>query len=182
MILIVRLLSSIRRRASTQVQYRRARRVLGAEQGAKLGAGSRVNIAGGKLSVGRGVVIEHAAQIAVFGTLEIGDGVTIGDHFHCNATESVRVGAGSQLSWRVTIMDSDFHTITELDGTAGSMRAAVSIGKHALIGAGATILKGVTVGDGAIIGAGAVVTRDVRPGWIAVGNPAREVREVAAWI
>jgi UDP-2-acetamido-3-amino-2,3-dideoxy-glucuronate N-acetyltransferase len=44
----------------------------------------------------------------------------------------------------------------------------------ASIGANATILGGVTIGEGAIVGAGSVVTRDVPPGVIVRGNPARE--------
>jgi acetyltransferase-like isoleucine patch superfamily enzyme/dTDP-4-dehydrorhamnose 3,5-epimerase-like enzyme len=43
----------------------------------------------------------------------------------------------------------------------------------ASIGANATVLAGVTVGERALVGAGAVVTRDVPPGAIVVGNPAR---------
>lgn len=46
--------------------------------------------------------------------------------------------------------------------------------RGASIGANATILGGVTIGEGAIVGAGSVVTRDVPPGVIVRGNPARE--------
>jgi UDP-2-acetamido-3-amino-2,3-dideoxy-glucuronate N-acetyltransferase len=48
----------------------------------------------------------------------------------------------------------------------------------ASIGSGAVILCGVTIGAGAIIGAGSVVTRDVHPGAIVAGNPARMIRQV----
>ncbi len=41
------------------------------------------------------------------------------------------------------------------------------------VGAGAVILGGITVGDGAAIGANAVVVKDVPPGALAVGVPAR---------
>ena len=44
------------------------------------------------------------------------------------------------------------------------------------IGSGATILPGVTIGNNAIIGAGSVVTKDVAPGEIVAGNPARRLR------
>ena len=46
----------------------------------------------------------------------------------------------------------------------------------ASIGTGATILANVTIGERAIVGAGAVVTRDVPPGTVVVGNPARLLR------
>ena len=50
------------------------------------------------------------------------------------------------------------------------------IGNNVSIGSNATILGGVTVGEGAIIGAGAVVTKDVPPETIAVGNPAKIIK------
>jgi acetyltransferase-like isoleucine patch superfamily enzyme len=48
--------------------------------------------------------------------------------------------------------------------------------RGASIGSGAVILAGVTIGAGALVGAGAVVTRDVGPGTVVVGNPARFLR------
>jgi UDP-2-acetamido-3-amino-2,3-dideoxy-glucuronate N-acetyltransferase len=45
--------------------------------------------------------------------------------------------------------------------------------RRASLGSGAVILGGVTIGEGALVGAGAVVTRDVQPGEVVVGNPAR---------
>jgi UDP-2-acetamido-3-amino-2,3-dideoxy-glucuronate N-acetyltransferase len=47
------------------------------------------------------------------------------------------------------------------------------------IGAGAVLLPGITIGEYAIVGAGAVVSYDVPPRKVAVGNPARVVKDVA---
>jgi acetyltransferase-like isoleucine patch superfamily enzyme len=51
--------------------------------------------------------------------------------------------------------------------------------RGASIGSGSTILCGVEIGEGAIVGAGSVVTRNVQPGTIVAGNPARRLRDVA---
>jgi len=48
--------------------------------------------------------------------------------------------------------------------------------KGASIGSGAVIIAGVTIGENAIVGAGAVVTKDVPPGTIVAGVPARKLR------
>ena len=52
------------------------------------------------------------------------------------------------------------------------------IKKGASIGSGATLLCGITVGEKSIVGAGAVVTKDVPPGMIVAGNPAKVLRPV----
>jgi len=56
--------------------------------------------------------------------------------------------------------------------------APIAIEENVWIGMGAVILPGVTIGSGAIVGAGAVVTRDVAPGEIVGGVPARQLRTV----
>ena len=48
--------------------------------------------------------------------------------------------------------------------------------KGASIGSNATLLCGITVGEKAVVGAGAVVTKDVPPGMIVAGNPAKILR------
>ena len=50
--------------------------------------------------------------------------------------------------------------------------------KGASIGSGSTILAKVTIGEGAIVGAGSVVTKDVPPGTIVAGHPAKVLRKI----
>jgi maltose O-acetyltransferase len=54
----------------------------------------------------------------------------------------------------------------------------IVIGDEAWLGGGAIVLPGVTIGRRAVVGAGAVVTRDVPPDTIVAGNPARVIREI----
>jgi len=65
---------------------------------------------------------------------------------------------------------------TEADWTVVPTR----VGRRASIGSGAVILCGVTIGEGALVGAGAVVTKDVPPGGVVAGNPARLLRPPGA--
>jgi maltose O-acetyltransferase len=53
----------------------------------------------------------------------------------------------------------------------------VTIGDHAWIAIGSTVLGGVTIGRGAVVAAGSVVTRDVEPMAIYGGVPARKIGE-----
>jgi len=53
-----------------------------------------------------------------------------------------------------------------------------TIRRGARVGGAAVLLPGIEVGEEAFVGAGAVVLRDVEPGTVVVGNPARPIRQV----
>jgi maltose O-acetyltransferase len=55
----------------------------------------------------------------------------------------------------------------------------ITIGRNVWIGGAVVVCPGVTIGDDTVVGAGSVVIRDVPPGVLAVGNPARVVRSIA---
>ena len=79
----------------------------------------------------------------------------------------VHVGARSYLAFESRILAHD--------RTRG-LYLHTRIGRDCFVGGRAMILPGVSVGDGCVIGAGAVVTRDLPPGSVAAGNPARVLR------
>ncbi|MEU1053290.1 sugar O-acetyltransferase [Streptomyces sp. NPDC005876] len=54
----------------------------------------------------------------------------------------------------------------------------ITIGDNVWLGGGVIVLPGVTIGEDSVIGAGAVVTKDVPAGVVAVGSPARPVRDL----
>jgi maltose O-acetyltransferase len=55
----------------------------------------------------------------------------------------------------------------------------IAIGHNVWLGGGVIVLPGVTIGDDTVVGAGSVVTRDLPPAVVAVGNPARIIREAS---
>lgn len=55
----------------------------------------------------------------------------------------------------------------------------IVIGNNVWLGGGAIVLPGVTIGDNSVIGAGSVVTKDIPANVVAVGNPARVVRNLS---
>jgi heptaprenylglycerol acetyltransferase len=94
--------------------------------------------------------------------------------------ELIRIEDDVTISFRVTIVVHDdarrMDRISpgQLEGTV----APVVLERGCYLGAACLVLPGVTVGERAVVGAGAVVTRDVPPGKVVVGVPARVVRDV----
>jgi len=97
--------------------------------------------------------------------IECSGGVRIGQHFH--------PGRG------LTIFSSkhDYRGDRTIPYDEIDLPAPVVIGDCVWVGANVMILPGITIGEGAIVAMGAVVTRDVSPGAIVAGNPARVVNQ-----
>lgn len=54
----------------------------------------------------------------------------------------------------------------------------ITLGDNVWLGGGVIVCPGVTIGDNSVIGAGSVVTKDIPANVVAVGNPARVLREI----
>lgn len=57
-------------------------------------------------------------------------------------------------------------------------RGPVKIGKYVHLGEGVCVMPGVTIGDYSVIGAGSVVTHDIPPFCVAVGSPAKVIKQI----
>ncbi|WP_073837153.1 sugar O-acetyltransferase [Micromonospora sp. CB01531] len=115
---------------------------------------------------------------------EFGFNVSVGDHFYANFDCVMLDGGGITIGDhvlfgpRVGIYTSN-HAVDAAERAAGGCYAKpVTIGDHVWIGGGVTINQGVAIGDNTIIGSGSVVTRSIPSGVIAVGSPARVLREI----
>jgi len=81
----------------------------------------------------------------------------------------VSIGDNSVIGYNSTILAHEFLVEEFRVGN-------VEIGANVLLGANTTVLPGVKIGDGARVGAGSLVNRDIPPGVLACGVPAK-VRE-----
>ena len=93
----------------------------------------------------------------------------------------ITIGNKVAIARRVSIYDSDAHSILDEDGNRINPDAEIIIKDNSWIGIGAIILKGVTIGEGAIVAAGSVVTHDVPPHCMVAGNPAKIIRQDVRW-
>jgi acetyltransferase-like isoleucine patch superfamily enzyme len=107
--------------------------------------------------------------------------ISIGDHTFINygssitAYEQVKIGRHCLLGHHLLIVDRNEHGVEQRE--VAPPPAPVIIEDHVWIGSRAIILPGVRIGRHAAIGAGSVVTKDVPANCLAVGNPARVVRQ-----
>ena len=142
------------------------------------------SVIGARLATGHNVVIREQCvlgdDVSVWSNsvidygCEIGDGVKI--HTNCYIAQFTVIEAGAFVAPGVSVANDLYPGDDE---SAELMRGPI-IGAGAQIGVGATLLPYVKIGAGAMVGSGAVVTRDIAPGMVAVGNPARETKPVAA--
>jgi acetyltransferase-like isoleucine patch superfamily enzyme len=146
-----------------------------------------------------GLIINYCMYSAILGQLnyrkirpflwrmmgaKIGKSVYIGSEVWVDIgnTKLVNIEDGVHIANRCFILchQRDFkeYYVDSVYGDLPYVRKKVHLKKGCLLGSGVTILPGVTVGVGSIIGAGSVVTKDI-PDWsLALGNPAKVVRNI----
>ena len=124
----------------------------------------------------RGVILLATSDTA---RIVIGPRTYINRHTMIDADALVEIGEQTMIGPFCYLTDHD-HPIRagQAPGEGALISAPTRLGKRCWIGAHVTILKGVTIGDGSVVGAGSIVTKSLPAGVVAVGNPARVVREI----
>ena len=123
------------------------------------------------------VRISHACRIFVHGELKIGDKTYINPNCHLVVTKGLHIGSDCAISWNFQAIDSDIHQ----SSAAKDVSKPIKIGNHVWIGSNVTVLKGVEIGDGSIIAAGSLVNKNIPPGVLAGGVPAKILKEGVTW-
>ncbi|MCS6886911.1 acyltransferase [Chloroflexus sp.] len=120
------------------------------------------NLPHSHITIGRRSLIGESCILRGQGGITIGDDVYLGTLVQILAVNHV------------------FSDTTRPISAQGITAQGISIGDGSWIGSGAIILDGVRIGKNVVVGAGAVVTKDIPDYCVAVGNPARVVRDLRA--
>jgi acetyltransferase-like isoleucine patch superfamily enzyme len=138
-----------------------------------------VNFVAADAKIGKNVKIWHFAMIG--SKTVIGDNVKIGSLAHVDY--DVRIGSGTKIEGLVyipplsrigkNVFIGPAAVLTNDPYPPSKRMVGVTIEDNAVIGARAVIKAGVTVGRGSVVAMGAVVTKDVPPGKVVMGVPAR---------
>jgi acetyltransferase-like isoleucine patch superfamily enzyme len=131
--------------------------------------GNKVNIResneiGNNVSIGTLSVIEHHVRI--------GNGVRM--HSQVFVPEFTVIEDDAWLGPNVVITNAKYPLSPGVKDTL----AGPLVKKGAKIGANSTILPGIVIGENALVGAGSVVVKDVPPGAVVIGNPARVIKYI----
>jgi maltose O-acetyltransferase len=129
---------------------------------------------------------------------EVGEGVVIKPTFRCDYGKHIsigaetfvnydcvmldvapiRIGAACQLATRVQLLTATHPIDPEPRRLGWEYGQPITLEDNVWLGGGVIVCPGVTIGEDTVVGAGAVVTRDLPPGVVAFGNPARVHREI----
>jgi acetyltransferase-like isoleucine patch superfamily enzyme len=185
--------------ADSSISARKILKVLRSPRLAAALFNAQLNIRG-KAQIPLSVRLVGRIHLRTCGDIEFGNGVTlvgdvvplefvahkgarilVGDHTFINygtsiaAHKQIEIGRHCLLGHHLLIVDRNEHGVEQRE--VAPPAAPVIIEDHVWIGSHVIILPGVHIGRHAAIGAGSVVTRDIPANCLAVGNPARVVRQ-----
>jgi putative colanic acid biosynthesis acetyltransferase WcaF len=122
--------------------------------------------------IGKGVIIRSSVRITYPWKVKIGDYCHIGDNAELYSLGEIEIGDRVVVSQRSYICaGSHDYTSTAFDIFAKK----ISIGSEAWLATDVFVAPGVVIGRGAVIGARSSVFRDIPPGVICLGSPAKVI-------
>lgn len=126
--------------------------------------------------IGTGSYIAPPLSGAAIDQMKIGSHVFINSNLLAMARGGITIEDDVQIAGNVSLLSNNHDPYDRMVLTCKPIR----IQKGAWIGANAVILAGISVGKHAIVGAGAVVTKDVPDYAVVVGNPAKVIKMLDA--
>ena len=115
---------------------------------------------------------------------DYGKNIEVGDNFYANFNTvildvgKVKIGNNVLLAPNVSIYTAGHPIHPDSRNSGYEYGIAVTIGDNVWIGGNSVINPGVTIGNNCVIGSGSVVVNDIPENSIAVGNPAKVIRQI----
>lgn len=125
-----------------------------------------------RFEIGTRSFVFMGAHFDARGDFKLGDYSTINHGCRLDNRGGLEIGSNVSISAEVCILTADHDPQS---ATFAGRTRPVRVGDHVFIGTRAMILPGVTIGRGAVVAAGAVVTKDVAEFSIVAGSPARQI-------
>ena len=122
---------------------------------------------------GKGLIAEENVRFNFAALIATGDSVFFNRNVFMDSKGGIEIGDFVGIAEDVRIFSHGHSEAAHLERTYSK----VTLGPYSKIYSGATILPGVTVGEEAIVASGSMVTKDVPPGMVAAGVPAKVIRE-----
>lgn len=137
-------------------------------------------VSNGILEIEGRCVIGSGSKILVSksGCLKIGSDFNVSGRLRICCEHSVEIEDGCMLSWDVSLIDSDYHPVRNVEGNIINNPRPIKIGKHVWIGCNSIILKGVSVADGCIISAGSIVRKGLDSTNSVYGMPSNMLQQL----
>lgn len=132
----------------------------------------------GKAHIGKAsrVVVEKCGELVV------GNNFAISASSYIYCYKRIVFGDNIQLSWNDLIMDSDSHSIYDINGSRINEDKEIVLGNNIWVGCDCKILKGAVIPDNCVVGANSVVTNSsITPNTLVIGTPAKSVKKISGW-
>lgn len=126
----------------------------------------------------------HGCEIRSPFFCDYGYQISLGDRVFANFglvaldVGKITIGDDAKLGPNVQLLAATHPTDPAIRLTKWEGSRPITIGRNAWLGGGVIVCPGVTIGDNTVVGAGSVVVRNLPSNVVAVGNPARIVREL----
>jgi acetyltransferase-like isoleucine patch superfamily enzyme len=137
----------------------------------------------GRLEIGKGTLLEPGCWITISeeGHVRIGEGCFLNLGTMIASRESVTIGDHVMFANHCFVSDAS-HRYDDrsmpVTWQGFDSKGPTAIGSNCWFGVNCVVTTGVTIGERCVIGANSVVTKDLPPGVIAAGVPARVIREI----
>lgn len=135
-------------------------------------------IINGSVGLGRGAKI----NVDENATLIFGDNFEVTGNTTIVCNKEIRFGSNCLLSWDILIMDSDQHSVVDVNNNILNPPAGISIGDNVWIGCRSTILKGVCIANDNIVAANSTVTKSFINSNLIIGGHGKNVEAIKSGV